>query len=469
MYTVNSVLLFLVISISAKTDNTSSSNKSEALINRSFQCCLYNSSLYVVGEIQSIDHFLDSFGKCGRFLRLSNASKLHYLKTLSKAVVNLKDDPTCIESKQTLFCRQKTTPGYIAYTILLAIILIVAVSGNITVIMIYKSSTLLCRRPTCLFINSLAVSDLAVAVSILPIKIMQALYNQKLCSKVVCQLYFTADILFFAASITNIFSVTIDRFITIIFPFRGTDILTFSRVKKWILLIWLYASIWAIFVHLNPGSGAMDNIANKKGQCGHQSEYFFEILYIAVFLIPCIVIGAMYICIYIVTSSHSRAIKQQRALGHISPILADDDSPNNDTQGQVSESPNQDDSHSKNNIMKNVTEGIKSAARHVEWKLTRVLLLVYGSFVFCWTPLVLTYFINNHDSSRPSLSVQFIFIELFPIIHSATNPFIYSLMYKDFRKELKRIVLVRLCPSLVKNVASRKERRSPDTGNEMLK
>ena len=64
------------------------------------------------------------------------------------------------------------------------------------------------------FIVSLAVSDLLVGLHIVPVKLKNAYHNLYFCNDIsLCHTYITIDIILFVASITNLFVLTIDRYV----------------------------------------------------------------------------------------------------------------------------------------------------------------------------------------------------------------------------------------------------------------
>ena len=430
----------LLVQYFAAASNSSDGNTTElTTYSRGFQCCVYTSSLGV-DSIDTLEHFLDVFSKCKQHLELNTSSVDDFVKTITYAMQTLNEDPTCLLQKpMEPVCSQDVTNGYIAYAIFLIFILIVAALGNILVMIVYMQSRSLRRHVTYLFVNSLAVSDLLVAMTVIPVKVVLAIHNHHFCStNFVCKFYFTTDVLFFTASITNILSVTIDRFIAIMVPFKYKDILTLSRVRIWVACVWVYSFCWAVLVHLNHNTGTMDNIGYARGYCYHKSDYYFVVLYVAVFIIPCSAMGMVYVKVYAVTSLHSKHIKSQHRLGRISSITS-----------TVTSSNTHDDSNLNFNVIRNVADVIVNAARKVEWKVTKVLLFVYGSFFLCWIPLILIFFLDKYKNNNLSYYVKIFFTEVLPILHSTCNPFIYSIMHRDFRKELGRVLMLRTCPNCV--------------------
>merc|ERR1712007_187920 len=77
----------------------------------------------------------------------------------------------------------------------------------------------------------------------------------------------------------------------------------------------------------------------------------------------------------------------------------------------------------------------------LELRATKVVFVVYGTFLTCWLPLV---FINTfHDllSVKGFSPVVYSLVsEVLPIFNSLLNPFIYGILHRDFKRSLKRIM-----------------------------
>ena len=139
----------------------------------------------------------------------------------SKSVIT---SPTRPRGK--IICDTPTQSEYIAQAVFLIIILLVTLLGNSLVC----TSVILYRRlctVTNLFVVSLAVSDLLVALLSLPFRINQTLNNFSWCnSMAMCQTWFIVDLLSTTASIWNLVMISIDRFIAIVHPFKYQKFMT---------------------------------------------------------------------------------------------------------------------------------------------------------------------------------------------------------------------------------------------------
>ena len=151
------------------------------------------------------------------------------------------------------FCRFPTRTWYMIYVSFWTLVLIIGIIGNVLVCFAFLQSVMLRKTITNYFVTSLAVSDLLVVLFIVPLKIHFALHNHEFCAPLVfCQTLYTCDFTFFAASITNLFVISIDRYIAIVRPYNYRDYLTPRRAKALIVSIWLYSGCWGLMVHFNP-------------------------------------------------------------------------------------------------------------------------------------------------------------------------------------------------------------------------
>jgi len=89
-----------------------------------------------------------------------------------------------------LFCDVSTDRWPLVYIVVLALTMVIAIFGNIFAILVIFRSPTLRRRATYKFLMSLAVSDLLVSLSVIPIKIWTAWTNFNFCQHLtVCRLF----------------------------------------------------------------------------------------------------------------------------------------------------------------------------------------------------------------------------------------------------------------------------------------
>lgn len=118
--------------------------------------------------------------------------------------------------------RLEGTPGFcdvmsisastVSYTVGMVSILVIAVVGNALVLAAMLMSPNLRQRVTTLFIISLACSDIAFAVCLIPFKVSMSLHNDLFCLPIsACYWYLMTDAFVNVTSILNLFLIAMDR------------------------------------------------------------------------------------------------------------------------------------------------------------------------------------------------------------------------------------------------------------------
>jgi len=362
--------------------------------------------------MNGLDHLYNSTLHCGLHLNESLQKEDHIGRTLNILIYKLENlTAECEEN----VCLQKTMGWYNLYVIFWLVALVFGLMGNVLVIVAFIQTKTLRKSVTNFFVTSLAVSDLLVVVFIMPIKIHQALHNQGFCTSLeVCKIYYTTDVTFFVASITNLFAVTVDRYIAITMPYRYQKIMKPYRAKMIIALVWIYGVIWGLLVNYNPNTKQFDAVYTSKHECLiRDKDIFYAVNYVLVFFVPSFIMLLLYIIILRISISHAKHIDETSLT----------------RRG----------SNDSNKLFQSSAKFF--SARRLELRATKLVCIVYGTFIVCWLPLtVLTLsHITQSLSNIPSLP-YIVFGEMLPLINSTLNPFIYGLLHRDFKKALKRIL-----------------------------
>lgn len=379
-----------------------------------FGCCLER-SLHVVEEIDDIHHLYNITKDCNAHLDpplngsdfIASVVFFYMHEMANQTVCHQEDD----------FCSRPTTSWHVVYVVFWTLVLIFGIIGNILVCFAFLQSAMLRKTITNYFVTSLALSDLFVVCFIVPLKIHFALHNQEFCAPLVfCQALYTSDVTFFTASITNLFVISIDRYIAIVRPYDYRDILTPRRCKALIVSIWLYSALWGVMVHFNPNSTGFDAIFLEQKTCGANNQLFYRISYVMVFYIPSAIMLFIYVKIMRISRTHARHIDARR----------------NSIVGI----------QQRRKKLSSFFPNANYFLNHkLEVRATKVVLVVYGTFLTCWLPLV---FINTfHDLLSTKIGSNRILFsvvsEILPISNSLLNPFIYGILHRDFKRSLKRI------------------------------
>lgn len=264
--------------------------------------------------------------------------------------------------------------------------------GNGTVFLVFFANRAL-RTLTNHFVLSLAVSDFLVGTVLLPLQVW----------------YPTSEALgpliafMLIASLSNISGCTYDRYVAVQNPLRYYSILTPSKLRKVIILIWAVPVV----------------IATIPQAWLHQSDWdiiLIQRIYVGLMslgvLTTCIALARIYVGIFRVAKRHVDAISCLEGFA------------NGQRRGM-------------NNGMRR-RNSLKSLAKHV--KAAKLVAMIGVVFVLCWCPLVI---INIMDSLGYRLVVpeNFVAVALFTIFtNSLINPMIYAFFQRDFRVTLSKLI-----------------------------
>lgn len=276
-----------------------------------------------------------------------------------------------------------TSHAAAASTFMILIILL-TVFGNVLVILAFKKFRTL-RQVTNYFVVSLAVTDILVAVFAMPVWVAHLVTGpQFFAEKTLLQILWTlTEIMLSIASIWHLTFVSIDRCLCITNPFQYHTLITTFRANVIIATIWVYSIL----------SASLAPIFWKW-------EGYNLVLTILNYGIPVTVILYSYVKIF--RTAHYQA--------------------------------------------KQIDMMINGKARRFslahEVKAAKVLGVVIGAFIVCWSPffaLNLIYYICKCPPSPLTVSIA----KWMHYVNSMLNPIIYGVMNKDFRSAFKKLVTSR--------------------------
>lgn len=146
--------------------------------------------------------------------------------------------------------------------LILSVAMVLAVAGNIMVIMtIVRHKTM--RTRTNMFIVSLAVADILVAVCDMPFSIITLIKGDWVFGDAVCEFNGFTMSLFLGASVQTLMLISIHKYISITRPF--SRFMTPRRILAMIAVAW----IWSITYSIAGAVGWTDNVYKKgASQCG---------------------------------------------------------------------------------------------------------------------------------------------------------------------------------------------------------
>ncbi|KAJ7381930.1 hypothetical protein OS493_038234, partial [Desmophyllum pertusum] len=286
-------------------------------------------------------------------------------------------------------------------TVLYSITMLVALTGNLLLILIMK------RKPetrslTGFLIVNMAVADLLVTFVVMPVS-MAYLYTggKWLLSgnlgQVTCiSVYFGYHVTL-AASILSLSIMSVDRYLAVVYPFSGFP--TFRRAKVLTVVIWLSSMIFSIpiavvwrAIDYGPGGTYCTPVFKNLGEFGMPVYYTY--LFLLMYLIPLLVISSLYTLVGL-------AIWRR-----------------------------------------NVPAGAEQRNEMIKRKVVRTLVIITAVFALCWLPtqcyhFILAFYTGVHDKLPP-----YVMFLCFWSGHanSAVNPWLYMMLTEKFRKVLRNLL-----------------------------
>jgi hypothetical protein len=250
------------------------------------------------------------------------------------------------------------------------------------------------------FIFSLAVADLLVCTIAQPMYVAYILGFQDGAFQSIRRAFTFVSVL---ASVSNLWAVTLDRFLAISSPLKYPQRLNVKRANLLLFVIWTLAltlGVTAAFVRY------VRVFVN-----------FFTIIMIAC-------IFPLYIRIFIVARRHARLIIHQ--LSYF-------------------------------NTMQFAAVQIRKERENIAAKTVGTVLLI---FALCWMPLEILPF--AYRSNPEQILSAFVWVNTLALCSSAINPLVYSWKMESFRRKVKRVLRL----SLVNGKECRPQSHSIKNGDE---
>lgn len=249
------------------------------------------------------------------------------------------------------------------------------------------------------FIASLAVADFCVGFFTIPFTCVRKDFSGYHNSRILASSHY----FLFYSSACNLCVVTADRFVAVALPLRYVTLMTWRRVRRFILSAWVvpFVVCFLPFTWIFSSSTETRNICDK---------FFIAFLLTFFEFLPCVVMVAATWRVLCISHRHTRrtmAIKSQLQFNH--PWL------NFDGLRQ----------HRERNM---------SSAKLIS--------VVVGLFVLCYIIEMTSSFLHLLNLSKESWSsyirkdVRFLFL----VANSAVNPLVYAFLKRDIRTEFERCV-----------------------------
>ncbi|XP_051983323.1 5-hydroxytryptamine receptor 1F [Xyrauchen texanus] len=352
----------------------------------------------------------------------------------------------------------KMSPSKILLSLTLSFLAVATTAINclvITAILITRKL----HQPANYLICSLAVTDLLVAVLVMPVSIVYIAEETWVLGPIVCHLWLGIDVTCCTCSILHLAAIALDRYRAI------TDAVAYSEKRTCKRAIITIFALWvlSVLVSLPPLVWRkFPSVERKDGErqvmdCWIEHDHVAFTVYstFGAFYIPLTLILVLYYKIYKAAETlrnrrgSSRLAKQTVSSVMLSGMSSDKDtSLSPDTFSPIEKSfsdPSTDGergritSSSGNLIRVRRTPGAR------ERRAALTLGLILGAFVVCWLPFFLKEVIVNICLTCSTSAVLADFLTWLGYLNSLINPLIYTIFNEDFKKAFKKLLPLCCC------------------------
>ncbi|XP_032882272.1 5-hydroxytryptamine receptor 1E [Amblyraja radiata] len=325
--------------------------------------------------------------------------------------MNITDCPRGSGPERTKSFAEKTA---VALTLSLVMILTAALNG---VVIAAISLTKKLHQPANYLICSLALTDLLVALTVMPLSILYISAETWLLGQAVCQAWLSLDMTFCTCSILHLSAIALDRYWAITDAVQYSRRRTGRRVAGMILAAWVLSvsiSMPPLFWRSRMVNGTMEQ------QCTIRHDHAIYTIYstFGAFYAPLGLILILYYRIY-------RAVRTLHRRRASSCKLAHTSCP--------SEAPQP---GSQLGREKGVGEQLVSMGR--ERRAAKVLGLILGVFVLCWLPFFVKELLAGMQvwAASPTMGDLLTWLGY---LNSLVNPLLYTSFNQDFATAFRRM------------------------------
>ncbi|KAE8603535.1 hypothetical protein XENTR_v10014360 [Xenopus tropicalis] len=340
---------------------------------------------------------------------------------------------------------------------LLTIMVIVpTIGGNILVILAISLEKKL-QNATNYFLMSLAVADLLVGIFVMPIALINILFQQVWqLPQCLCAIWLFLDVLFSTASIMHLCAISLDRYIAIKKPIQASQYNSRGKTLIKIAVVWVISAGIAVPI---PIQGLLypNTTFSASYTCVVGLEPFkYFIIYgsMAAFFVPFGIMVVIYFLTIHLLRKKAYLIKnkppQRLTWSTVSTVFQRDMTPGSSPEKIVMlEGPRKDGTFNFTGeelpIRRLSSVGKKSMQTITnEQRASKVLGIVFFLFVFMWCP----FFITNVTSvlcgkDQCDEDVIKMLMDIFVwvgYISSGVNPLVYTLFNKTFRDAFRRYI-----------------------------
>uniref|UniRef100_A0A3P9H0I2 Alpha-1B adrenergic receptor n=1 Tax=Oryzias latipes TaxID=8090 RepID=A0A3P9H0I2_ORYLA len=321
----------------------------------------------------------------------------------------------------------------IVLALVLGAFIVFAIAGNILVILSVVCNRHL-RTPTNYFIINLAMADLLLGTTVLPVSATKEILNYWVFGRIFCDIWAALDVLCCTASIMSLCVISIDRYIGVSHPLQYPGIVTEKRALLAMLGVW----VLSVVISIGPLLGWKQPPSDDDMECLITEEPFYALFSsLGSFYIPLAVILAMYCRVYIVAKRTTRNLEAgvMRERMNTSELTL-----RIHKGSQMHEEPGTSNAGKGRGHQARSSLTVKLLKFSREKKAAKTLGVVVGMFILCWLPFFLTLPLGSFNENLRPPELLFRVIFWLGYFNSCLNPIIYPCYSREFKLAFIRIL-----------------------------
>ncbi|XP_074774139.1 D(4) dopamine receptor [Athene noctua] len=347
--------------------------------------------------------------------------------------------------------------GHNIAALVLGIVLILFIVGGNGLVCLSVCTERALKTTTNYFIVSLAVADLLLALLVLPLYVYSEFQGGVWSlSTVLCDALMTMDVMLCTASIFNLCAISVDRFIAVSIP------LNYNRRQIDLRQLILISTTWIFaFAVASPVIFGLNNVPNRNPSlCQLEDDNYIVYSSICSFFIPCPVMLVLYCAMFHGLKRWEEARKAKlrgsiyganRKLYRPSTFLEREPTGLEPEGCNPYAHPEHPGDYGVNNGIQTVSyphlrcphaghSRKRAKINGRERKAMRVLPVVVGAFLFCWTPFFVVHITRALCKSCTIPTQVTSTVTWLGYVNSALNPIIYTVFNAEFRNFFRKVL-----------------------------
>ncbi|XP_041851883.1 LOW QUALITY PROTEIN: D(4) dopamine receptor-like [Melanotaenia boesemani] len=349
------------------------------------------------------------------------------------------------------------------------VLIVVIICGNLLVCLSVFTTKAL-KTTTNYFIVSLAVADLMLAVLVLPLFVYSEFQDGVWTLRTtICDALMTMDVMLCTASIFNLCAISVDRFIAVLIP------LNYNRKHVDLRQAVLLSATWILAMAVaSPIMFGINDVPGRDpSECKLENNDYVLYSSVCSFFIPCPIMLLLYCGMFRglhrweearkakLKSSIQACRKLQEAAASLPPLASLPpplppiiereltDTPEEPSTFPSTDRPHQSDckdglvptvSFAEIKFNPNPHRRKRAKINSRERKAMKVLPVVVGAFLFCWTPFFVLHIMRARCEGCHIPPALMSVVTWLGYVNSALNPVIYTIFNTEFRNFFKKFL-----------------------------